>query len=155
MNDLVQVHGLYKHYDNGLVRALCGVDLSLKSGEIVALTGRSGCGKSTLLNLIGTLDMPSGGQIRYQGKSISEFGPINRFRSEFIGFIFQFHHLIPVLTVRENIEAAVLNQKHLSTRTRRKMVTELLEKMAIAHRADFLLINYPVVNVSGWQLPEH
>ena len=99
--------GLTKVYRMGEVEvhALRGIDLTLNRGELVVLLGPSGSGKSTLLNILGGLDAPTGGEVRYlehmlTGASESE---LTRFRREHVGFVFQFYNLIPSLTARENV----------------------------------------------------
>ena len=100
-------HGLSKVYGSGdaQVRALVDVDLEIRRGEFVVLLGPSGSGKSTLLNILGGLDVPSSGEVRFadhvlSGASESE---LTRYRREHVGFVFQFYNLIPSLTVRENV----------------------------------------------------
>ncbi len=136
MNSLISVKNVSMIYDKGLIQALDSIDLELKEGKIYALVGPSGCGKSTLLSLIGTLDTPTSGHIYYEGKALHEIGPIHRFRERFFGFVFQFHHLIPVLTLRENVEAALLSNPKLQKQQRYERAQSLLEKIGIAHRAD-------------------
>ena len=127
---------MYKSYDKGLVPALHGITLSLENGKIYALMGASGCGKSTLLNIIGTLDKPDNGEILYEGKTLESLQPIEKFRQKFIGFIFQFHHLIPVLTLRENVETALLTQKEFSSKQRNEMSKEILEEMGLKNQIE-------------------
>ena len=88
------------------VPALQGVNLNIGTGEFIAITGPSGCGKSTMLNMIGCLDMPTGGKILLEGKDISEFrgNDLARIRGKKIGFIFQTFNLYPTLTALENIQ---------------------------------------------------
>jgi putative ABC transport system ATP-binding protein len=90
------------------VHALRGVDLDLCSGEIVAVVGPSGSGKSTLLNLLGGLDRPDGGELRFRGEDLGRFDgrALARYRRRHVGFVFQFYNLIPSLTARENVELA-------------------------------------------------
>ena len=133
---LIEVKNLYKSYDKGLVPALHGITLSLEKGKIYALMGSSGCGKSTLLNIIGTLDSPDNGEVLYEGKTLNLLHPIERFRQKFIGFVFQFHHLIPVLTLLENVEAALLTQKEFSSRQRCEMSKEILKEMGLKSQID-------------------
>ncbi|MEA3405730.1 MAG: ABC transporter ATP-binding protein [Pseudomonadota bacterium] len=136
MSDLIKIKSLYKEYDNGLIKALEGIDLTLETGKIYALVGTSGCGKSTLLNLIGTLDTQTSGEILYEGKNLNQVGSLHQFRRDFIGFVFQFHHLIPVLTLRENVEAALLFNPCFSSEARQKRALGLLDDMGILHRAE-------------------
>jgi putative ABC transport system ATP-binding protein len=100
-------HGLSKTYGSGetAVHALAGVDLEIRRGEFVVLLGPSGSGKSTLLNILGGLDTPTAGEVRFadhrlDGASEAE---LTRYRREHVGFVFQFYNLIPSLTVRENV----------------------------------------------------
>ena len=136
MSRLIEVKNLHKVYDDGLVKSLDGVSLTLESGKIYALAGASGCGKSTLLNLIGTLDTPTSGEVLYEGRHLSEVGSLSTFRRDFIGFVFQFHHLIPVLTLRENVESALLPNYNISAEERRECAMAILDEMGISHRAD-------------------
>ncbi len=108
-NAIFVARGLTKVYRMGEVEvhALRGIDLTLYRGELVVLLGPSGSGKSTLLNILGGLDAPTGGEVRYldhmlTGASEAE---LTRFRREHVGFVFQFYNLIPSLTARENVAA--------------------------------------------------
>ena len=100
-------HGLSKVYGSGdaQVRALVDVDLEIRRGEFVVLLGPSGSGKSTLLNILGGLDVPSSGEVRFADHVLSGAGEseLTRYRREHVGFVFQFYNLIPSLTVRENV----------------------------------------------------
>ena len=100
-------HGLTKVYRMGEVEvhALRGVDLTLQRGEFVVLLGPSGSGKSTLLNILGGLDVPSGGEVRYCDHRLdgADERELTRFRREHVGFVFQFYNLIPSLTALENV----------------------------------------------------
>lgn len=104
-----QTRGLTKIYDQGEVQvhALRGVDLDLYGGELVVMLGASGSGKSTLLNILGGLDVPSSGEVRYRDIDLSAAGDreLTRYRREHVGFVFQFYNLIPSLTARENVAA--------------------------------------------------
>ncbi len=98
---------LTKHYEMGevTIEALRGVDLELRTGELVVLLGPSGCGKSTLLNILGGLDTASGGSLRYRGQDLTRAGErmLTRYRRNDVGFVFQFYNMIPSLTARENV----------------------------------------------------
>jgi ABC-type lipoprotein export system ATPase subunit len=88
------------------VHALRGVDLEIRAGEFIVLLGPSGSGKSTLLNLLGGLDTPTSGSIRFKDQDLSGAAEadLTRYRREHVGFVFQFYNLIPALTARENVE---------------------------------------------------
>jgi putative ABC transport system ATP-binding protein len=98
----VETQGLTKHY-SGVV-ALDNVNLRVREGEFLSIMGPSGSGKSTLLNLIGALDRPTKGEILVRGRRLSELTNPDIFRNREVGFIFQFHNLIPTLTAQENVE---------------------------------------------------
>ena len=102
-----RVRGLTKTYGEGptQVRALAGVDLDLQAGELIVLLGPSGSGKTTLLNLLGGLDHPTDGEIRYRDLDLTRAGEeqLTTYRRHSVGFIFQFYNLIPSLTARENV----------------------------------------------------
>ena len=99
--------GLTKTYRMGEaeVHALRGVDLALHEGELLVLLGPSGSGKSTLLNILGGLDVPTAGRVRYRGNDLTAAGDseLTRYRRNHVGFVFQFYNLIPSLTARENV----------------------------------------------------
>ncbi len=132
----LEVRNLSKNYDGGLVPALHDISFTLKSGRIYALMGSSGCGKSTLLNLIGTLDKPDSGEICYEGKTIDTFGNAGEFRKRYLGFVFQFHYLIPVLNLLENVETALLTNPSLSASQRREKARKLLESMGLKSKIE-------------------
>lgn len=104
---IFEARGLSKIYQMGEVQveALRGVDLDLSEGELVILLGPSGSGKSTLLNILGGLDAPSSGRVRYRDRELAVFddAAMTRYRREYVGFVFQFYNLIPSLTARENV----------------------------------------------------
>src|SRR5690348_12138543 len=99
---------LAKTYQVGdvAVQALRGVSFEISSGEFVVLLGPSGSGKSTLLNILGGLDVPTSGSVRWRDHDLSHAGEkeLTRYRREHVGFVFQFYNLIPSLTARENVE---------------------------------------------------
>jgi putative ABC transport system ATP-binding protein len=102
-----EARNVTKIYDMGevQVQALRGVDLDLYAGEFTVLLGPSGSGKSTLLNILGGLDRPSSGTVRYQGRELSRASDkeLTDYRRHYVGFVFQFYNLIPSLTARENV----------------------------------------------------
>jgi len=136
MSNLISIRNVSKVYEKGLVKALEKVNLTLEAGKIYVLMGASGCGKSTLLNLIGSLDTPTSGDVLYEGRRLNEVGTLSTFRRNFIGFVFQFHHLIPVLTLRENVESALLPNRDILAEERSERAISLLDDMGLLHRAD-------------------
>lgn len=136
-NQMIILDDVKKTYDNGLVVALAGVSFSIQAGEIVSITGPSGCGKSTLLNLIGSLDRPTSGEIFYQNRRIKDHKPLNRFRAKNIGFIFQFHHLIPTMTLLENVEIQMI-PLGIPQKIRTQKATSILSALGLNGRKNFL-----------------
>ena len=128
----VVVRDVRKSFDGGRIRALDGITFSLEPGEIVGLTGPSGCGKSTLLNLIGALDRPDAGEIRVGGEDVTRLDDAARYRAETVGFVFQFHNLIPTLTARENVQVPMLGKRRRAERERRAHA--LLAEAGLAER---------------------
>jgi len=116
--------------------ALDGIYLDVADGEFVAIMGPSGCGKSTLLNVIGMLDSPSSGTYLFDGTDVSGLneGKLADFRKRNIGFIFQSFNLVDELTVRENIELALLYHA-VPANDRRARVDQVMDRVGIAHRA--------------------
>jgi putative ABC transport system ATP-binding protein len=104
-----RTRGLTKTYQQGEVpvHALRGIDLELRAGELVVMLGASGSGKSTLLNILGGLDVPSSGEVRYGDLDLARAGDraLTQYRRDHVGFVFQFYNLIPSLTARENVAA--------------------------------------------------
>ena len=120
MEKLLEVVGLGKTYpteDGGELEVLHDVSFTINRGEIVAVVGESGAGKSTLLHLLGTLDRPTSGKVYFEGKDVFEQSDnqLAHFRNRSIGFVFQFHHLLPEFTAVENVSMpALIQQKNLS-----------------------------------------
>ena len=116
--------------------ALDAIDLEVRDGEFVAIMGPSGCGKSTLLNVIGMLDSPTGGSYQFGGREVAGLpeAELAAIRKANIGFIFQSFNLVDELTVRENIELALLYHA-IPPAERRRRVDEVMDKVGIAHRA--------------------
>jgi lipoprotein-releasing system ATP-binding protein len=100
---VIEAKGIVKNYGN--LRVLKGVDILIKKGEVVAITGKSGAGKSTLLHILGTLDQSDEGTILFEDNDISKYNnkELAKFRNSEIGFIFQFHYLLPEFTALENV----------------------------------------------------
>jgi putative ABC transport system ATP-binding protein len=116
--------------------ALSAINLDIAAGEFVAIMGPSGCGKSTLLNIIGMLDSPSSGSYVFNGQEVAGLSEskLADVRKENIGFIFQSFNLVDELSVRENIELALLYHD-VPSAERRRRVDEVMDKVGIAHRA--------------------
>jgi putative ABC transport system ATP-binding protein len=112
MDALVSLRNLTKTYQRGAekVEVLHGIDLDIPKGDFVALMGPSGSGKTTLLNLIGGLDSPTGGEITVDGSRIDQMrsGQLSEWRSNHVGFVFQFYNLMPTLTAQKNVELPLL-----------------------------------------------
>lgn len=137
-NIIVETRDLTKIYGEGTeVRALDGVNLVIREGELLAVMGPSGSGKSTLLHLVGALDRPTSGQVMVQGQDLAQVRDLDRFRSRTVGFIFQLHNLIPTLTARENVEVP-MHEGRLGRGARRKRAEELLALVGLEERSDFL-----------------
>ena len=136
---LLDMHGVVKRHRRGVeeVVALGGVDLSVAAGESVALIGRSGSGKSTLLQLAGGLDVPDAGSVSIGGRDLAGLSVAERARARRrrIGFVFQFFHLLPTLSVAENVELPLLLDRR---RNRGPRVRALLERVGIDQRATHL-----------------
>lgn len=117
-------------------KALNEVSLEIQRGDFVAIMGPSGCGKSTLMNILGTLDSPTSGRYFFDGKEVDKMSEsqLTTFRKGNIGFVFQNFNLIDELTVYENVELPLV-YLNLKTSERKQRVTEVLERMNIAHRA--------------------
>jgi len=111
---LVEVRQLCKGFDisGSRLEILSGIDVDLKSGETMAVVGASGIGKSTLLHILGTLDRPDSGQVLFRGDDVFRYDDarLARFRNRSIGFVFQFHHLLPEFSARENVMMPALIQ---------------------------------------------
>lgn len=144
---LLEARGIRKTYGVRVVtEVLKGVDLTLHAGELCALTGPSGSGKTTLLNLIGLLDRPSGGEIRLEGRDVGPLTDEERtdLRGNRLGFVFQFHHLLPAFTALENVMMPLLAQHGRPKPWMRERAAGLLEDVGLTARA-----RYRVTDLSG------
>lgn len=120
----------------GSLQVLNGVNLEVKSGEVISISGRSGAGKSTLLHILGTLDRADSGRLWIDGKEITQLndGHMSRFRNQRLGFVFQFHHLLPEFTALENIGIPLMIAGK-STAEVESRGMELLKLLDLKHRA--------------------
>ena len=133
----VEMKNVYKSYENGNIKALNGIDLTIIDGEFVSIIGPSGSGKSTLLNMLGALDVPDSGSINVAGHDLTTSKKLNEFRAEKIGFIFQLHNLIPNISVVENIEIPMFTQK-LSSKEMRSKALKLLDDVGLKDKAGIM-----------------
>jgi lipoprotein-releasing system ATP-binding protein len=137
MNSLLSVRKLYKSFVEGEreISILRGLDLELRERERLAVVGESGVGKSTLLHLVGTLDRPTKGEIFYRGKAlpIDNEAELSHFRNREIGFVFQFHYLLPDFSALENVMLPALIQRMDLTRAKLE-AEQLLEQVGLKDR---------------------
>ncbi|MGC8865599.1 MAG: ABC transporter ATP-binding protein [Bacteroidales bacterium] len=130
---MLSVSNIHKRY--GSVEVLKGISLEINDGEVLAIVGASGAGKSTLLHIMGSLEKPDKGQVLFKGTNIFSFNKqeLARFRSHHIGFVFQFHHLLPEFSALENvcIPAYIIGQ---SNKEAQKRASFLLEFMGLGER---------------------
>jgi putative ABC transport system ATP-binding protein len=135
---MLQMRALSQVYRTDTVEttALDAIDLDIDAGEFVAIMGPSGCGKSTLLNLMGMLDSPSSGSYVFDGKEVAGLSESNlaEVRKSAIGFIFQSFNLVDELSVRENVELALLYHD-VAASERKRRADEVMDRVGIAHRA--------------------
>jgi len=135
---LIELHDIWKVYclDEVKVEALRGVSLSIENGEYVALMGPSGSGKSTLMNTLGCLDRPTSGSYLLDGEEVAVMtrDARARLRNRKIGFVFQNFNLLARTSALENVELPLLYSRSVSGRQRRRLATELLERVGLADR---------------------
>lgn len=124
---MIRIENLTKSFGN--LQVLKGVSLNIKKGEVISIVGPSGAGKTTLLQLIGTLDKPTGGTILFNGEDVGRMGSnrLSTFRNRHIGFVFQFHQLLPEFTALENITIPAL----IAGRKRKEAEAEAMELLRI------------------------
>ena len=130
---IIDIRGLVKTFQGGLVRALDGVDLTVNAGEFVAIVGPSGCGKSTLLHLIAALESPDGGTVRINGRDLAEENNLSRYRAREIGLVFQLDNLLPTLGASENVQVPMF-EMGVSAGERGKRARELLAQVGLGNR---------------------
>jgi putative ABC transport system ATP-binding protein len=130
---LLRAEGLVKHYPDGNVQALRGVSLAVAEGEFAAITGPSGCGKSTLLHLLGGLDRPDSGEVRFRGQPLSQID-LDAFHARQVGFVFQAFHLMPTLTALENVQIPMF-EGPWPRRERARRAADLLAEVGLEPRS--------------------
>ena len=137
MSFLIEIRGLAKSFTGGdrRVEVLTGLDLWLDEGERLAIIGESGVGKSTLLYIIGTLERPDQGTLHYEGRDVTRWSDdeVSRLRNRTVGFVFQFHHLLPDFSALENVMMPALIARWDASRAR-EAARELLDTVGLAHR---------------------
>ena len=143
-DSMLNVEGLHKSYHMGAteVKVLKGVDLAVRKGEFVAIIGASGSGKSTLLHIMGALDKPDKGAVKFENRDMSRFGAgeLNRFRNNAVGFVFQFYHLLDELNVLENVYLPAMAGKSIAgwfacRKKAKNRAAQLLAQLGLAERA--------------------
>lgn len=132
---MIQAHDIHKSF--GSLEVLKGVSLSVARGEVVSIVGASGAGKTTLLQILGTLSQPDSGELSIAAESVLRLGDkaLSRFRNQKIGFVFQFHHLLPEFSALENVTLPALIGGMGQTEAERR-ARELLEMVGLTERCD-------------------
>ena len=134
---MISVQGLSKRFntDQGVVEVLRGIDLEVRAGERIAVVGASGAGKTTLMHLLGGLDRPSTGTVRFEQTDIFGFAPaqLDAFRNRTVGFVFQFHQLLPEFSALENVMMPARIAR-LSNEEARSRAERLLTAVGLSHR---------------------
>ena len=142
---ILESEGIHKSYRMGAtdVKVLKGVNLAVKRGEFLAIVGASGSGKSTLLHILGALDTPDKGIVRFEGRDLSQHSAreLNRFRNKMVGFIFQFYHLLDELNVLENVFLPAMASKSVlgwlvCRRRAKNRAKDLLAQLGLLERAN-------------------
>jgi len=150
MSEVLNATGITKVFDNGdeANTVLKGIDLRLERGELAALLGQSGSGKSTLLSIVGLLLRPTEGELTLSGTRVDQLSEARRarFRNEKLGFVFQFHHLLPDFTALENVAFPAAAPAGGISKAMRDRAEMLLRRVGLENR-----IHYPATRLSGGQ----
>lgn len=138
-NSIISCQNLQKTYAGLEVKVLSGIDLSIHAGEQVAIVGTSGSGKSTLLHLLGGLDTPSAGEVRILGQNLAGLSEAtkSKLRNESLGFVYQFHHLLPEFTALENVAMPLLIRR-MGRELAMAQAAEALSKVGLKHRLEHM-----------------
>ena len=137
-NVVLEAKSIYKHFTDGksTVEVIKGLDLQVKQGEFVSIVGSSGSGKSTLLHVLGGLDRPTQGMVLLNGQRFDTLSEATRgyLRNEHLGFVYQFHHLLPEFTALENIAMPLMLRKDAEFKQAKARAEYLLERVGLSHR---------------------
>ena len=145
---MIHLEGITKSF--GSLQVLKGIDLEITQGEVVSIVGPSGAGKTTLLQIMGTLDSPDAGMINIDGTNVSRMKEkeLSAFRNKHIGFVFQFHQLLPEFTALENVMIPAFIAG-VSTKEASMRAMEILDFMGLKERASHNRMNSPAERNSG------
>jgi lipoprotein-releasing system ATP-binding protein len=147
MSELLRVEGVTKSFrtGEGIIEVLRGAELCLREGERLAIVGESGVGKSTLLHILGALDHPNAGSVRFRGEDVfaKSSDELARFRNASLGFVFQFHHLLPEFSALENVMMPGL-LRGAPPGPMRERAAAMLDEVGLAHR-----LHHPIGKLSG------
>ena len=137
-NTVLEAHNIYKHFTDGksTVEVIKGLSLEIKAGEFTSIVGASGSGKSTLLHVLGGLDRPTEGEVFLNGQRFDNLGEAERgfMRNQYLGFVYQFHHLLPEFTAFENVAMPLMLRKNTQFKEAKQQVEYLLERVGLSHR---------------------
>ncbi len=135
---VLEAKDIYKHFDDGKSRVdvIRGLSLQVQAGEFVAIVGASGSGKSTLLHVLGGLDRPSTGEIFLNGQRFDKLGEAERgyLRNQYLGFVYQFHHLLPEFSALENVAMPLMLRTGTNYKEVKAQAEYLLERVGLSHR---------------------
>ncbi len=139
MNSIINCEHISKTYAGLHVSVLDGIDLNINKGEQIAIVGVSGSGKSTLLHLLGGLDVPTSGKVELSGRNLSQLSESKKgqLRNESLGFVYQFHHLLPEFTAVENVAMPLLIRR-MPREQALTLATEMLKEVGLAHRLEHM-----------------